>query len=123
MPSAFAKLGAIKDVMAVRRVFGEAYKLDGVDVIPVASIRGGGGAGGGSTESNDPMSGPAGTGAGMGFGVDARPVGIVVVKNGEATWQPTIDVTKIVLNGQQVALSAIVAFFALVVFRRLRHRK
>ena len=110
--------------MTVRRVFGEAYQLDGVDVIPVASIRGGGGAGGAdggtTSDANDQGVGPAG--AGLGFGVDARPVGVLVVKDGDVTWCPTVDVTRIVLNGQQIALSAMVALSAMLIWRNVRHR-
>ena len=106
--------------MTVKRVFGDAYELDGVTVIPVASVRGGGGGGGGEGEGMDAEGpGPKGSGAGggVGFGVIARPVGAYVVKDGEVTWQPSIDVMRIVLGGQ------IVAVVALLVLRRLLERR
>jgi len=44
---ALSKLDAVRDVLTLKRVFGEAYEVNGVTVIPVAAIRGGGGGGGG----------------------------------------------------------------------------
>ena len=116
LPDALSKLDALRDVMAVRRVFGDAYQLDGVDVIPVAAIRGGGGGGGGmTTEPKD-----AGSGAGVGFGVDARPVGVLVVKDGDVSWRPTVDVTRVMLNGQQVAMTVALALSVMVIWRGRR---
>ena len=119
------RLNAVKDTMTVKRVFGDAYERDGVTVIPVASVRGGGGGGGGEGEGMDAEgSGPkgsapkaSGSGGGVGFGIAARPVGVYVVKDGEVTWQPSVDVMRIVLGSQVVA---IVALFTL---RRLLGRR
>ena len=47
----------------------------------------------------------------------ARPVGVYVVKDGEVSWQPSIDVMRIVLGGQ------IVAVVALLTLRRLLARR
>jgi uncharacterized spore protein YtfJ len=91
----FSKLDAVKDVMTVKRVFGDAYEVDGTTIIPVAAVRGGAGGGGG--EGTAPDAQGTGTGAGLGFGVSARPVGAYVVRTGEVTWVPSIDVTRIVL--------------------------
>ena len=44
-------LGSAKDVLTVRRVFGEPYEKDGVTVIPAARVAGGGGAGNGQDEN------------------------------------------------------------------------
>jgi len=109
------RLNAVKDTMTVSRVFGEAYERDGVTVIPVASVRGGGGGGGGEGEASDAQG--SGSGGGVGFGVTARPVGVYVVKDGTVTWQPSIDVMRIVLGGQIVAAIAIIAV------RRLLERR
>ena len=113
--SALSRLDAVKDVMTVQRVFGEPTQVDGVTVMPVAVVRGGagGGGGGGSTPDENEQ----GEGAGIGFGVNARPVGVFSVKDGAVTWQPAVDVTRIVLGSQLVALAAL--FF---VGRALRHR-
>jgi uncharacterized spore protein YtfJ len=109
------RLNAVKDTMTVSRVFGEAYERDGVTVIPVASVRGGGGGGGGEGEAIDAQG--SGSGGGVGFGVTVRPVGVYVVKDGDVTWQPSIDVMRIILGGQ------IVAVVALLTLRRLLARR
>ena len=105
------RLNAVKDTMTVSRVFGEAYQADGVTVIPVAIVRGGGGGGGG--EGNAPGEQGTGSGGGVGFAVNARPVGVYVVKDGTVSWQPAVDVMRIILGGQ------ILGFFALLTLRRL----
>jgi uncharacterized spore protein YtfJ len=115
LSSALSKLDAVTDALTVKRVFGDAYQVDTVTVIPVAAVRGGGGGGaGGGTGPEDQGEG---SGAGMGFGVQARPVGVYVVKDGTATWCPSVDVTRIALGGQLVALATI-----LTLRRFLRHR-
>ena len=113
--SALSRLDAVKDVMTVQRVFGEPTQIDGVTVMPVAVVRGGGGGGGGGGATPDQNE--QGEGAGLGFGVHTRPIGVFAVKSGIVTWQPAVDVTRIVLGSQLVALAAI--FF---VGRALRHR-
>ena len=114
------RLNAVKDTMTVSRVFGDAYEHDGVTVIPVASVRGGGGGGGGEgegTSADEPGPTGSGSGGGVGFGVIARPVGVYVVKDGDVSWQPSIDVMRIVLGGQ------IVAVVALLTIRKLFGRR
>jgi len=115
LTNALARLDAVKDVMTVQRVFGEPTEIDGVTVMPVAVVRGGGGGGGGGGATPDQQE--QGEGAGIGFGVNARPVGVFTMKDGAVTWQPAVDVTRIVLGSQLVALAAL--FF---VGRALRHR-
>ncbi len=116
--SALSRLDAVKDVMTVKRVFGEPTQVDGVTVMPVAVVRGGGGGGGGgSGGGSTPDQKEQGEGAGMGFGVNTRPIGVFAVQDGTLTWQPAVDVTRIVLGSQLVALAAL--FF---VGRALRHR-
>ena len=115
---ALSKLDAVRDVLTVRRVFGDAYELDGVTVIPVAAVRGGGGGGGGG--GSDPRTQAPGSGLGIGFGVDARPVGVFVVKGGEVTWQPSVDVMRIVLVAGQLAGVVLFLVWRRGVLRRLR---
>jgi uncharacterized spore protein YtfJ len=110
---ALSKLDAVKDTMSVQRVFGDAYQVDGTTIIPVALVRGGGG-GGGGTDGTE----AAGTGTGVGFAVNSRPVGAYVVKDGEVTWVPAIDVMRVIIGGQLIALAAV-----LVVGRALLRRK
>src|SRR5439155_11853277 len=119
LSSALSKLDAVKDVLTVKRVFGDAYQADGVTVIPVAAVRGGGGGGGG--EGAAPAAQGTGSGAGLGFGVNVRPVGVFAIKDGTVIWSPSIDVMRIVLGGQLVALAGILAFGRILRHRR-RHR-
>lgn len=115
LSSVLDKLGAVKDAMTVSRAFGESYQVDGVTMVPVATVRGGGGGGGG--EGSAPGGEGTGTGAGLGFGVMVRPLGVYVVKDGEVSWQPAIDVLRVVVGGQLLALAAILAL------RRRRKRR
>jgi uncharacterized spore protein YtfJ len=107
LSSVLDKLGAVKDTMTVSRVFGESYQVDDVTIVPVATVRGGGGGGGG--EGTAPGGEGTGTGAGLGFGVIVRPLGVYIVKDGEVSWQPAIDVLRMVVGGQLLALAPILA--------------
>jgi uncharacterized spore protein YtfJ len=91
-----------RDAMTVKRVFGDAYEKDGVTVIPAAWVAGGAG-GGGDTEGA----------GGTGFGLAAFPVGAYVIKDGDVTWRPAVNVTMIV----------VVALFTLKTIVRARARK
>ncbi len=88
-------LDSARDALTVKRVFGEPIEKDGVTIIPVARIAGGGG---GGTGDNDEGSGSGG------YGVMAKPAGVYVVRDGEVRWQPVLDVNKIVMGGQIVAV-------------------
>ena len=118
LDATLAKIEGVKDVMSVRRVFGEAYQVDDVTIIPVALIRGGGGGGGDEGDAGNNGSQGTGSGGGMGFGVDARPVGVYIVKGGEVSWQPAIDVMRVVLGGQLLGLVAILTLRSIVRRRR-----
>src|SRR3954454_21116330 len=83
-------LDTVRDSMTVRRVFGDPYERDGATVIPAARVRGAGGGGGGKDEHGQ-------EGDGGGFVLTARPVGAYVLKDGEVSWQPAVDVNRIVL--------------------------
>jgi uncharacterized spore protein YtfJ len=98
-------LSGVKDVLSVKRVFGEPYEKDGVTIIPVAAF-GGGGGGGGDNQGN----------GGSGFGLGGRPVGAYVIKNGEVSWQPAIDVGR-------MAYFAVVALLILRGFLPWRSRR
>ena len=92
-------LSGARDAISVKRVYGDPYEKNGLTVIPAATVRGGGGGGSGDREGE--------TGGGGGFGLVARPSGAWIVENGDVTWKPAIDVNRIVLGGQIVALTAI----------------
>ena len=94
--NALDAISQAKDVLNVRRVYGEPYQEDGLTIIPAANVTGGGG-GGGDTAGN----------GGAGFGVRARPAGAWVIKDGEATWRPAFDLNRTILLGQVVAIVAL----------------
>ncbi len=119
LSGALSRLDAFKDVLTVKRVFGDAYEMEGVTVIPVAAVRGGGGGGGGEGDAPDAQG--TGSGAGLGFGVNVRPVGVFVVKDGAVTWSPSIDPMRIVMGGQLVALAGILVLGRIFTHHR-RHR-
>ena len=97
-----------KDTLTVKRVFGEPYEKDGVTVIPAARVQGG--AGGGSGEDPDGQ----GRGSGSGFGVTARPVGAFIIRDGDLSWRPAVDVNRIILGGQVVVVVALLTVRAIV---------
>ena len=80
------------DVFSPKRVFSEPYERDGVTVLPVASVIGGGGAGG---DDN---------GSGTGYGLVARPVGAYVIRDGEVEWRPAVDRTVLLVVAGGVAI-------------------
>jgi uncharacterized spore protein YtfJ len=94
--NALEAVSQAKDVINVRRVYGEPYQEDGLTIIPAANVTGGGG-GGGDTVGN----------GGAGFGVRARPAGAWVIKDGEATWRPAFDLNRTILMGQLIAIVAL----------------
>ena len=100
-------LAQAQDAMSVKRVFGDPYERDGVTIIPVAKISGGAGGGSGEGETQ-------GRGWGGGFGVSARPAGVYVIKGGQVTWQPALDVNRIILGGQLVAIAMLLVIRAIV---------
>ncbi len=111
-------LRGTREAMTVRGVFGEAYELDGVTIIPVARISGGGGGGGGEGAGPEQQGGQ-GSGFGTGFGINAHPVGVYEVRHGTVEWKPAVDVNRLAKGGQ--VLAGIVAVcLTLVVLRRRR---
>lgn len=98
--------------LTVKRVYGEPYQSNGVTVIPAASVRGG--FGGGEGEGSEDT--PAGRGGGM--GLSARPIGVYQIKGDQVTWIPAVDLSKIVITGQMVAIVAL-----LVIRSIMRRRK
>ncbi|MDH3299414.1 MAG: spore germination protein GerW family protein [Acidimicrobiia bacterium] len=99
--SVFENMKGTRDALSVKRVFGDAYQVDGVTIIPVARVKGG--AGGGAGEGSDGEDEGEGRGFGSGFGMGVQPVGVYEVRNGEAVWKPTVDVSRIAERGQVLA--------------------
>jgi uncharacterized spore protein YtfJ len=94
-----------KSAMRASEVFGTPYEKNGITIIPAARISGG--AGGGGNESG-PQAG------GAGFGVSSRPVGAFVIKDGEVRWQPALDLNRVILMSQVVAIVALLTARAIV---------
>ena|ERR1700693_2044155 len=92
-----------KGAMRVSEVFGTPYEKNGITIIPAARISGG--AGGGGDE---------GQAGGAGFGVSSRPVGAFVIKGGDVSWQPALDLNRVILMGQVVAIVALLTARAIV---------
>jgi uncharacterized spore protein YtfJ len=90
------------------RVYTEPIRQDGLVVIPAASVAGGGRGGAGEMGP-----GPAGP-EGGGLGLRAKPAGAFVIKDGKVRWQPAVDVNRIVLGGQIVALTALMVARAVI---------
>lgn len=100
-------LKGAQEAMTARRVFGEPIERDGAVFIPAATVRGGGG-GGGDEAGN----------SGGGFGVMAHPAGIFEIRDGEATWKPALNLNRVILGGQIVAIVALLVIRSLLTRRR-----
>jgi uncharacterized spore protein YtfJ len=87
-------LKSAQESLSVRRVFGDPIQVDGTTLVPVARVSGGGG---------------HGAEGGGGYRLNARPVGVYVIRNGDARWRPAIDVNRVILGGQLVGVTAILA--------------
>ena len=113
-------LEKVSDNLSVRRAFGTAYEKDGMLIIPVAIVAGGGGAGTARARRGN-LAGPDGLAeedlaahgaapqapgqmdAGGGFGGLVLPAGVYVVKGDQVRWVPAVDVTIVVLASLSLA--------------------
>ena len=93
-------LAGAQEALTARRVYGEPFERNGLAVIPAAQVQGGGGGGGSESEG-------ASDGGG-GFGINARPVGAYVIRNGEVSWRPAFDLNRAILGCQLLGLVALV---------------
>jgi len=91
-------LTGAQDAMTARRVFGDPISVEGVTVLPVATI-GGGGGGGAKGAGNDNV--------GVGFGLGARAAGVFVIRDGDAKWRPALNLNRVILGGQLVGMIAV----------------
>jgi uncharacterized spore protein YtfJ len=104
-------ISGARDAITVKRVYGEPYERNGVAVIPAAAVMGGGG--GGSGDEGD-----GSTGSGGGFGLRARPVGAFLVRGEEVSWEPAMDLNRIILGGQLLGLAALLVVGSIIRRRR-----
>lgn len=109
-------LSEARDVLTVKRVYGEPMSRNGVTVIPAAAVRGG--AGGGEGEPGEDTPG----GAGGGFGMTARPVGAYQIRDDEVSWVPAADTTRVIMLGEVVAIVALLVVRSVLKTRRRRRR-
>ena len=102
-------LSQANDSITVKRVFGEPIERDGVLVIPAAMVAGGGGGGLGTGMGFGPDGEQQGegTGTGGGWGVQARPVGAFVVRDGVVTFVPAIDWARFAFIAGAVVIAAL----------------
>src|SRR5690242_17789713 len=100
---------AAVDSSKADRVFGTPVVAEGVVLVPVARVAGGGGGGAGPAAE-----GGRAEGTGGGFGMSGRGLGVFVVKDGKVAWRPAVDVNRIVLGGQLVAITALLVLRAIV---------
>jgi len=110
-----------RDLLTVRRVFGEPIQQGDVTLVPVARVMGGSGYGDGDGEWRKPTAGDetgTGSGSGGGFGVNVTPVGVYVVRGTDVTWQPAMDLNRTILGGQIVGALAL-----LLIARAMRRRR
>jgi hypothetical protein len=91
-------LDAAQEALKTRPVFSAPVQVDGITLIPAAFVHGGGRARGRDETSRGR------------FGLAARPAGAFVVKNSKVSWRPAIDVNRVIMGGQLVALTAVLIF-------------
>lgn len=94
-----------RSMMRATEVFGTPFEKNGVTIIPAAKIAGGAGGGG---DQHEPQAG------GMGFGVVSQPAGAFVINGGKVTWQPALDLNRVIFMGQLVAIVALVTARSIV---------
>jgi uncharacterized spore protein YtfJ len=106
--------------MNASAVFGEPVQQGDVTLIPVAAVTYGFGTGQGWGRSK-PEESPAearmdegGGGGGGGAGI-ARPLGYIRIDQNGATWEPTMDMTRVSIGG--MLLSAWVIFWVMKMIR------
>lgn len=102
MPAFSDMVQRTNEAISVRRVFGDPVTHDGVTIVPVASVWGGGG--GGEAAEGVPEAG----GSGGGFGVIARPIGVYELRDGEVHWRPTFDLMRLLMGALVISALAIV---------------
>ena len=104
-------LGRAAEAAQVRRVFGEPIEREGLTVVPAAAVRAGAGGG----QGRGPKDGGSDSeGAGGGYGFSARPAGVFVIRGDQVEWRPALDLGKVILGGQLVAITALLVLRSLL---------
>ncbi len=105
-------LESVGQSATAKRVFSEPIERDGATIVLAAAVGGGGGMG----EAPEGTEGKTGGGGGYGFG--AKPAGAFVIKGDKVRWMPAVDVNRIIMGGQVVAIFALIGLRALLGGRR-----
>jgi uncharacterized spore protein YtfJ len=103
-----------RDAISVERVFGAPYEKNGITVLPAARIQGGGGGGTGEGPDGE------GKGSGGGFGLGGKPAGVYVIRDDDVQWRPAVDVNRMILGGQIVAIVALLTLRSIIKYRSRR---
>jgi len=114
-PNALATIREMVDSATAGKVFGTPLTQDGLIVLPVAKVSGGSGPATPAHGDHEQ------TGVGGGLGLTARPLGVFVIKDGKVGWRPAVDVNKVILGGQLVAITALLVIRALIKVRGRRN--
>jgi uncharacterized spore protein YtfJ len=113
-----AVLDTIREAMhhaSADTVFGHPIDHGDVVVVPVARLSGGGGGGSGTgPEVDEHQSG----GIGGGLGLSAKALGVFVIRDGRVSWRPAVDVNKVIVGGQIIAVIALVVVGSILKRRR-----
>jgi len=96
-------LDRARDTMTVQRVFGEPIRDGDTIFVPVARVAGGAGAGTGQNDDG-----------GGGFGMNAKGIGVFEIRNGTATYKPAIDVNRVIMGGQIIAVVLILVVGSII---------
>jgi len=99
---------------AAGKVFGEPIERDDMTVLPVAAVATGGGGGGGSRPARAGAGAAEETGEGGGFGLMAKPAGAFVIRDGTVSWSPALDLNRVILGGQIVAVVALLVLGGII---------
>lgn len=105
-------LQGVVDNVSVDKVFGAPIEREGTLILPVARVGGGAGGGGGENRSAEQKENGAGLGAGVGLA--AKPAGVFVISGDKVRWHPALDVNRVILGGQLVAVAALLVARALI---------
>ena len=94
-------IASAKDAITVSKVFGEPFEKDGITFIPAARVMGGGGGGTGQDDDGQ-------LGEGGGFGMNGRPAGAFVIRDGNVTWRPAVDPNTVIVGVVIVTVALLV---------------
>ena len=94
-------IASAKDAITVSKVYGEPFEKDGITFIPAARVMGGGG--GGTGQDDDRQQGEGG-----GFGMNGRPAGAFVIRDGNVTWRPAVDPNTVIVGLVIVTVAVLV---------------